>query len=271
MKTNKTLLLMAATLAGVASPMIAAERVVEASELPPSARKAFDDSVRGETVKKIAVRNAGGRVVYDVELERDKAPNQRLRIAEDGTILGDTRKVLPPGDGAAPAPAVYPGYPPGYGYEPYQVPVLPRLRLEDLPQVVQETIRREAAERQIAAIREDTVDGRKAYVAEFREAGRNPRVHVAEDGDILRPTEKPPALTLGTTFAETPVAVQQAIRRELGDGEIVRIHKDKAARGEADSYKVDVKDGRGTYQIRVSADGRVLENTRGTARDPGRG
>jgi hypothetical protein len=112
------------------------------------------------------------------------------------------------------------------------------------------------------------VDGRKTYVAEFRESGRNPRVYVAEDGDVLRPTEKPPVFALRTTFADTPAPVQQALRRELGDGEIVRINKEKGGRGETETYEVEAKDARGSYQLRVSSDGRVLENTRGKANDP---
>ena len=274
MKTNKLLPLAGMLALALASPAIAAERVIEASELPPQAKKTFEDSLRGETVKKIAVRNAGGRTVYDVEFERTNADDgrDRLRIAEDGKILGDTRKAADRAAKADPAatdaatptlPPGYPGaYPVGYPYEPYAVTTTqPRLRIEDLPRAAQETIRRESADRDIAVIHEETVDGRKAYVAQFRESGRNPRVYVAEDGGVLRPTEKPPALALGTTFSDTPAPVQQAIRRELGEGEIVRIDKDKGF-GETESYKVEVKDGRGNYRLRVAPDGKVLENTR---------
>jgi hypothetical protein len=142
------------------------------------------------------------------------------------------------------------------------VPTQPRLRLEELPKAAQETLRREAGDRPIATIHEETLDGRKAYVAQFSESGRNPRIYVAESGEVVRPTEKPPVLALGTTFADTPAPVQQTLRRELGDGEIVRIHKDKEGRGETETYEVEIKDARGNYQVRVSADGRVLENTR---------
>jgi hypothetical protein len=69
MKTNK-LLLLAGMLAGAAAtPASAAERVIEASELPPAVREVIDGSTQGETVKKLSVRNAGGRTVYDVEFE----------------------------------------------------------------------------------------------------------------------------------------------------------------------------------------------------------
>lgn len=286
MKTNK-LLLVSAILATMPVLAVAAEREVKASELPPAAQRALDDASRGETVKKIAVRNAGGRVVYDVELERANAvgERQRLRIAEDGKILGDSRKAAASTAAGNPAlgisatgtlepsapvaPLGYPGaggMPGAYPYEPYLVPATPKLRIEELPKAAQETIRREAANREVAAIHEDTVDGRKAYVAQFSESGRNPRVFVAEDGSVLRPTEKPRALALGTTFSDTPAPVQQAIRRELGEGEIVRIDKEKEGRGEMEIYQVEVKDARGSYHVRIAPDGRVLENPRKASR-----
>lgn len=271
MKTNK-LLLFAAILA--ASPILApaAERVVDASELPAPVKETLADSGRGDRIGKITVRHAGGRLVYDVELLRQNAPGEHLRIGDDGKILADTRKAAgstttttttPPPVAPLGYPAAYPG---GYGYEPYVVPTPPSLRLEDLPQAAQATIRREAADRPIATIQETAVDKRKAYVAQFRESGRNPQVYVAEDGSVLRPTEKPPVLLIGTTFSDTPAPVQQALRRELGDGEIVSIDKDRGSRGEADSYQVEAKDAHGSYRLRLSADGRVLENTRRASR-----
>jgi hypothetical protein len=263
MKTNKLFMVTAALVA--ASPLFAAERAVEISELPPAARKALDDSSRGETIKKIAVRNAGGRTVYDVEFARENAPGHRLRIAEDGKILGDTRKAAASGTETPVVPLGVPGagaYQTGYPNEPYIAPPVPKLRIEDLPQPVQKTIRSEAADREIAAIHETALDGRKAYVAQFSESGRNPRVYVAEDGQVLRPTEKPPVLLVGTTLSDTPAAVQQAVRRELSEGEIVHVDKEKESRGETEIYKIEVKDARGSYQLRVSPEGRVLENPR---------
>lgn len=275
MKTNKWLSL-AGMFAGAAAPTtaLAAERAIEAAELPPTVRRVIDDSGRGETMRKLSVRNAGGRTVYDVEFEPKNGVAQRLRVAEDGKILGDTRKAVTTGahaaatnpdatDSARPVvPLTYPGI--GYPYEPLAVPTRPRLRLEELPQAARETLRREAGTRPIVAIHEETLDGRKAYVAQFGESGRNPRVYVAESGEVVRPTEKPPVLALGTTFDGMPAPARQALRRELGDGEIVRIDKDKEGRGEIETYEVEVKDARGTFQVRVSADGRVFENTRRT-------
>lgn len=167
-------------------------------------------------------------------------------------------------DSASKGPPAYPIYlaPPAE--------TKPKLRLDELPGAAQATIRREAGNREIAVITHDTVNGRKAYVVQFRESGRNPSVIVAEDGSVLQPTEKPPPLGLGTAFSDTPAAVQQTLRREIREGEIMKISKEKQ-RGASENYRVEIKDARGAYQLRVAPDGRVLENTRPTERPTPRG
>ena len=68
-------------------------------------------------------------------------------------------------------------------------------------------------------------------------------------------------------FADTPAAVQAKLRQEVGDGEILKVDREKP-RGAPATYKVDVRDARGSYQIRLSEDGRVLENTRNDSERP---
>jgi hypothetical protein len=240
-----------------AMPVLAADRV-EPAQLPPAVKKALDGVTRGEAVKEITVHRPRGRVYYDIELERNNALNPHVRIAETGEILSDSRNV--PLDEATP---VYPDAAPG-------VATLPHLRLDELPRAAQETIRREAGGREIAVITDDSVNGRKAYAVQFRERGRNPWLYIAEDGTILRPTEKPPALGLGTTLSDTPTAVQQTVRQEIGDGQIERVDKNHE-RNAPDTYKFSVKDARGTYRLTISADGRVLENSRASEQPRKRG
>ena len=250
--------LLVASLLGGAALVFAAEKV-DTSQLPPAVQKALEASAAGDPVKQITVRNVRGRTVYDIELERKNAPNPRLRIAADGEMLRDTSRPL-----STPETPFASDY--GYG----AAPVVPTLRLDELPAAAQETLKKEAAGREIAKITRDTVNGHSAYAAEFKEAGRNPRVYVAGDGTLLRPTEKPPTIGVGTMFSDTPAQVQQAIRDEIGAGEIVRIDKERR-RNEPDTYKVDVKDTRGTFQIRVNEDGKIIENTRATERPRRRG
>jgi len=82
--------------------------------------------------------------------------------------------------------------------------------------------------------------------------------------------EKPPGiktLFLGTTFADLPTAVQEAIRREAGEMEILKIDRHRLA-GEPRSYFVEIKGGDGAFQLRIAEDGRVLTDTRRGSNQP---
>jgi uncharacterized membrane protein YkoI len=246
----KTKLLLIVSAFFAAWSVQAADRL-DTSQLPAPVKNALNAAAANEPVKEITIRNVNGQTVYDVELERDKAPNPRLRVAADGTVLHDSRQ-----------PVIDSTTPNIVDYSEYGTPIsLPRLKLEDLPATVQQSINKEAAGREIAEITSDAVNGRVAYRVEFRERGRNPRLYVAEDGSLLRPVEKPPALGIGTTFAATPEAVQQSIRRELADGEIVKIDKE-GLRGPATIYKVEIRNRQGAFRLHISESGNILRDSR---------
>jgi uncharacterized membrane protein YkoI len=251
MKT-KTFLIMSALLTAWA--VHAADRI-DPQQVPAPVKSALGSSAQDQPVKEITIHNVDGRTVYDVELERDNAPNSRLRVAADGSVLRDTRRTMAPDSTTTPSDlAVYGEYPaPAY---------IPKLKLGDLPPAVQRTVNKEAAGREIGEITSDIVDGHPAYKIEFRERGVNPRFFVGENGALLRPPEKPPVLGIGTTFARTPTAVQQTIRREIGEGEITKIDKEGLS-GPATIYKVEVKEKDGTtFELRIGDNGKVLNDTR---------
>lgn len=139
-----------------------------------------------------------------------------------------------------------------------------KLDLAALPQAAQQAIRRMSVGRGIPSITRTTVDNRVVYRASFPESGRNPDVCVAEDGSLVRPLEKPPGLSqlyIGTTFADTPVPVQTAIRREIGDREILKIEKMHGGRGNRDEiwYRVSVQGPHAaTDELNIDAAGVVM-------------
>lgn len=152
-------------------------------------------------------------------------------------------------------------------YAQYDVPPVnspttsPRLTLEQLPPAAQNTIRHEAAGREIVKIENETWSGHPGYRVEFHESGRNPDVFVGYDGAVLRPEEKPPALGLGTTFEKTPAAVRNAIRNEIGAGQITKI--DEEGFRSSRRYRVFVKDPHGdSYELQIARDGSILLDTR---------
>jgi hypothetical protein len=58
-------------------------------------------------------------------------------------------------------------------------------RFADLPPAVQNTIRRQNPNGQIADIDKERRSGRVVYEVQFAEPGINPRLHIAEDGTLL--------------------------------------------------------------------------------------
>jgi uncharacterized membrane protein YkoI len=153
----------------------------------------------------------------------------------------------------------------------YDVPATsaaPRLTLDQLPAPVQDTVRKQAGGKEIAKIERETWNGQPGYRVQFKESGRNSDVYVADDGSLLRPEEKPPGaktLFMGTKFEDTPAAVQETLRREVGAGEITKI--DREGRKGQRFYKVRVKDPHGAlYELQIGEDGKVVHDTRPAAK-----
>jgi hypothetical protein len=57
--------------------------------------------------------------------------------------------------------------------------------LADLPQAVKNTLRQRAPRAEIADIDQTTRDGRVVYEVSFIEQGKNPKLYISEDGQLL--------------------------------------------------------------------------------------
>jgi len=230
-----------------------AEKTVSLSELPEPVQNAIETSGETSPVRTITVRQVEGKTVYDVELEKNNAPNPHLRILADGTLLRDSPS------GITSTWAISPDGAP-------LLPPTPPLRLEDLPAAVQETVRKEAAGREIADIDRESWKGRTVYEVEFRQSGLNPQIHVAEDGTLLRDERAGKGLKslfMGTQLEDTPPPVQERIRAIAGDREIADIDREGSSR--LFVYEVLIRDDQGTQRLRISEKGEVLSDSRRTA------
>ena len=239
-------------------PALAAEmeKTIPLNELPEAVQKAIETSGETSPVKRIALHQVDGKPVYEVELEKDKAPNPRLRITADGRILRET--AVPSGDVVPASPMVPDGT--------LIVPPAQPLRLEDLPAAAQETVRKQAGGREIADIDHESWKGRSVYEVEFRQSGANPQIHVAEDGALLqdeRAGKGLKSLFMGTQPEDTPPAVRERIRETAGDREVSDIDREGSA--SLLVYEVAIKDAEGVQRLRISEKGEVLSDSRRTA------
>jgi uncharacterized membrane protein YkoI len=233
----------------------AAEERVDPRALPPAVQQAVERWREHGPVKQATRQVINGRNVYIIEIEKNNAPNPRLRIAEDGTVLRDpTPTVTPFGE----VPIVT------NEYGSVVAPAFPKASLSDLPDAVQQTARTEARGREIADIDRETWQGRQVYEIEFKERGLNSRVYVGEDGKVVRDERRPSqtlrSLFMGTQLEETPAAVQATIRRAAGDREIADI--DRKTGGGQTMYRVEIKNADGMQELRITEDGKILYDSR---------
>lgn len=240
-----------------------AQERLELSQVPAPVREAVSATRDRGTVKEIVRRTEQGRTIYEVEFERNNAPNPRLRFAEDGTPVRDPASTETGSEGVW---LIASEYPEGLGLPPSA------LKLEDLPAPVQETARREADGRKIADIDQESWEGKTVYEVEFSQRGRNSQVHIAEDGTLLRDERERSALKsrfFGLQIDDTPPAVQETIRRVAGDREIIDI--DRRGTKERPVYRVVARRNGISYEIlHVGMDGKVLFNN-GSGSSRGRG
>jgi uncharacterized membrane protein YkoI len=244
--------------AGVALLLVAplfAQQEIRPEHVPDAARRALERAAGTDPIRSIIRQVEDGRTVYIAEIERDNAINPRLRVSEYGELLpapavtGGTDPTLLALDPTSPAPVRYDPAP---------------LTVESLPKAVQETVRREARDRTVADIDREVSEGRTVYEVEFRAEGRNPQLHVAEDGSIVRGDESRRGLRdffLGTQLSDTPSAAQETIRREAAGRPINDI--DIERRTGSVIYEVEIRDPQsGVFQLHVDPDGRIVKDSR---------
>lgn len=252
--TPTTLLILAALAvlpAGAAGERLAIE------QLPPAVQRTLRASHYGGTATHAVRREVDGRIIYEIEIDRNNAPNPRLRIAEDGSYVREE-----------PVPLVW------SGDMPIALPAEPEfvtLRLEDLPPRVQDAVKAAAKGREISDIDRETQNGRTVYEVEFKERGINSRIHVAEDGSQVREERRGTSLWsrfMGLQLEDVPAPVQATIRRVAGGREIADI--DRKGTKAAPVYRVEIKDVDTMQELRIGHDGQLLYDSRAPAAAPPR-
>src|SRR5262245_59784356 len=144
-------------------------------------------------------------------------------------------------------------------------------RMEDLPAAVQKTVREQAGGQPIADIDREDRNGQTIWEVEFEREGRNPTIHVANDGTLM-PEEQTGVLSKsGTSTAQgvgRPAGAEVGPKERtspLGShwGDLPQAVKQKAAQfgGESSVKDVDIKKrhGQNVYEVEFERPGRNLE------------
>jgi uncharacterized membrane protein YkoI len=145
---------------------------------------------------------------------------------------------------------------------------VPTMRVSDVPEAVQKTIQQQAAGREVADIDKELWSGRTVYEVEFAQTGRNAQVHIAEDGAVVKDERARTGagtglfgLYLGTQLEETPLAVQETIKREAHGRQIADI--DKELRTGEPVYEVEIQQAGQKFELHIAQNGTIIRDSRG--------
>jgi uncharacterized membrane protein YkoI len=137
-------------------------------------------------------------------------------------------------------------------------------KIEDLPAAVMNTVKAEAPNAKIDDIDKETRTGRVVYEISFAEPGKNPKLHVAEDGSVVKSdlqiNEAAGAATgptVGTKFSDLPAAVQKAIKERAPNAKIDDI--DKETRTGRVIYEVQFEEPGKNPKLHFAEDGSLVE------------
>lgn len=174
---------------GVAASALAGDgfQHVDASQLPPRVRRAFDAQTRGgERIHDVRAQSVNGRMIYEIDTGRDGG--RIMRIAADGEILNsgyeprrDDRDHDRDRVGVPVPPPVAMVPPPG------PVAVVPApitvIRVDDLPYHVRQRLEHDHHGRRVSRITRETVEGRSTFGIQFSDG--NTTLFYSEDGAVM--------------------------------------------------------------------------------------
>jgi uncharacterized membrane protein YkoI len=178
--------------------------------------------------------------IYAAEFQRD-GKNQVIHVAEDGALLRHRIKKAARGEQIISS------------WEPRKV------TMNEVPAIVQNTIRSQAGRDRIEDIDRMVKDGRTVYQAAFKRYGKHTELLVAEDGSIVQgtPTVAKRGSLFGPTVTELPRAVQNTIKAaQLGGGEVANI--ERQVRNGRTVFAVELDQRGKTREIVIAEDGSIV-------------
>ncbi len=124
------------------------------------------------------------------------------------------------------------------------------VRMKDLPQAVQKTVREQSQGATIRGFAREIKDGKTFYEVELRVKGHTKDVLMDPSGAVVETEEE---ITLGSL----PPVVKAAIEKHAGKGKILLVESiTKNAAIEA--YEAQIKTGRKISEVKVSPDGQLI-------------
>jgi len=161
------------------------------SETPKVIQDTVTGLVGNAEIADVDVKTKAGKVVYNVEI-RQEGVNRHLQIAENGALLNDSKnigtvedlreRVRGAGERVRDAGEQV--------REKITDRDAPTLSFNELPGAVQKTIKANGGDANVKSIKQEVKDGTVRYAVEFEQAGKNTRLKIGQDGNLLEDNRK---------------------------------------------------------------------------------
>lgn len=124
-----------------------------------------------------------------------------------------------------------------------------KVTMDQLPQPVQETLKKEAGDATITSLKAHTKGGQTHYEAEWISGGKSVEIEIAADGKII---EKKTIMPLD----DVPAPVKETILREAGNAQPIKVKELMMC--EVKTYEAEWVAGGQEVEIKVLSDGKLM-------------
>jgi hypothetical protein len=149
------------------------------NDLPAAVQITVKEHAGAAEIADVGKETKKGQIVFAISF-KEPGKNPKMQVAEDGTLIqSDLMK-----NEAIGTPGV------SIQTETAAGDFKLGIKFSDLPTAVLQTIQERAPYAEIADIDKETRSGQVVYEISFKEEGKNPKLHVAEDGTIVEDLRK---------------------------------------------------------------------------------
>jgi uncharacterized membrane protein YkoI len=125
-----------------------------------------------------------------------------------------------------------------------------KIKMEELPPAVQQTV---ATQTKVATIRgfsTETVSGKQTYEVELTASGHEKNISMDSDGNIVEVEEE-------VSMDSLPAAVKDGLKKAAAPGTIAKVES-LTKKGKLVAYEATVKNGAKRSEVQVGPDGKKL-------------
>lgn len=123
-----------------------------------------------------------------------------------------------------------------------------RVKMSDLPQAVQDTVKEQSKGATIRGFSKETENGRTSYEVELTVKGHGKDISMDSDGKVVEVEEQ-------VSMSSVPEAARSAIEKGAAGGKVTKIEAVSNGSGPVEAYEAQVMKAGKHSEVRVAPDG----------------